>query len=381
MRLLAFYLALAASLNMGQGQDYCLARDNAPYVLFSTDTAYENIHGKSTSQVTIPQCKPVQFWLLSRHGTRYPDEEGITAMWTLPDLRDKVVKHHEKKDRGSLCPEDLENLKKWTPQVVLTEAEDLAIPQGYNDLYSMAKRFQSRFPTLLNQSYSRDKFEVRFTYKQRTTLTATAFLDGLFGSTSTPYKSCKKWQKDVDDNDDTLEEQKKFKKDEITAIHDACAFEKAWRVTEVSPWCAAFSKDEHELNKKMGCPPVKDFLDRFSKIESGEEQPAGVLYFSHASMLQLVLNPLQIAKDEEKLKHSNFEEMKDRKWRTSQITPFATNLAVVFFKCDADEQYKVQFYLGEHLLNLDGCNQGVCDWSYIKDKYGSISEDCNLDWC
>jgi hypothetical protein len=40
------------------------------------------------------ECEPLQFWLLSRHGTRYPDEDVIDAIWTLPDLRDKILKNH-----------------------------------------------------------------------------------------------------------------------------------------------------------------------------------------------------------------------------------------------------------------------------------------------
>lgn len=60
---------------------------------------------------------------------------------------------------GTLCAQDVDNLKKWTPQVVQTLSMNLT-PQGYKDAYNMAQRFKSRFPTLLNQSYSPDKFEV-----------------------------------------------------------------------------------------------------------------------------------------------------------------------------------------------------------------------------
>ena len=60
---------------------------------------------------------------------------------------------------GRLCTEDIENLRAWTPQPVKSVAEELA-PQGYKDLYNMAKRFQTRFPTLLNQSYDADEFKV-----------------------------------------------------------------------------------------------------------------------------------------------------------------------------------------------------------------------------
>jgi hypothetical protein len=53
----------------------------------------------------------------------------------------------------------VDNLKKWTPQAVKTLSMNLT-PQGYKDAYNVAQRFKSRFPTLLNQSYNPDKFEV-----------------------------------------------------------------------------------------------------------------------------------------------------------------------------------------------------------------------------
>jgi len=49
-------------------------------------------------------------------------------------------------------------------------------------------------------------------------------------------------------------------------------------------------------------------------------------------MLQMILLPLGIAKDMEPLTHSNYEQMRNRQWKTSRITPFAINLAAVFFK-------------------------------------------------
>jgi hypothetical protein len=60
---------------------------------------------------------------------------------------------------GTLCAKDVENLKKWTPQAVSTLPNNLT-PQGYKDAYYLALRYKSRFPTLLNQPYNPDKFQV-----------------------------------------------------------------------------------------------------------------------------------------------------------------------------------------------------------------------------
>jgi hypothetical protein len=53
------------------------------------------------------------------------------------------------------------------------------------------------------------------------------------------------------------------------------------------------------------------------------------------------------------------------------------------YRCN-DGHFGVQFYLQERLLLLDGCENGLwglCDWSVIKEKYGSISQNCNLSFC
>ena len=61
-----------------------------------------------------------------------------------------------------------------------------------------------------------------------------------------------------------------------------CRVEKAWRIEKVSPWCAAFSKEElrvieyredldfyyyvgpgRDINAKLGCSPMKDMFEHF----------------------------------------------------------------------------------------------------------------------
>jgi hypothetical protein len=60
---------------------------------------------------------------------------------------------------GRLCPEDLENLRRWTLSVFPSQAKHLT-NQGHDDLKFMARRFKTQFPTLLNQTYSEDLYEV-----------------------------------------------------------------------------------------------------------------------------------------------------------------------------------------------------------------------------
>jgi multiple inositol-polyphosphate phosphatase/2,3-bisphosphoglycerate 3-phosphatase len=69
-----------------------------------------------------------------------------------------------------------------------------------------------------------------------------------------------------------------------------------------------------------------------SELEKGERQPAGVFYFSHDTDMQLFFTALGFANDSVPPTHSNYESMGGRKWRTSLLTPFASNFVAVFFK-------------------------------------------------
>lgn len=75
---------------------------------------------------------------------------------------------------------------------------------------------------------------------------------------------------------------------EIKLIFDMCRYETAWYIDDQSAWCASFTKENlkileyaedlmyyyetgHgiELNAKVGCMPLKDWLTRFGKIVNG----------------------------------------------------------------------------------------------------------------
>lgn len=237
-------------------------------------------------------------------------------------------------------------------------------------------------------------------------------------------------------------------------MYTACAFENAWYIDKRSPWCAAFTKDEEEvfeyeedlsyyyyssygeiLSSVIGCPPLQDMFNHFTwvffhsvninitnitsaitkwryfrKLENGDsnEEPQGVFYFAHSTTLQLFLTTMEIAKDSVPLKASNYESMRNRKWRTSHLAPFAANLAAVFYKyiylhcfgfylksfiysdrfflffffffrCDSSN--RVRFYLNEKPLDYEGCEAGVCDWEYLKKKLRLKAFNCDTNIC
>ncbi|CAL7933071.1 unnamed protein product [Xylocopa violacea] len=420
--------------------DYCYADDTHPYLLHSTITAYEVEHGL-IANTTVPNCKPIQIWMLTRHGTRYPSKSEIQSMkHDLPKLQLNIIENHLKGGNGTLCQKDLEKLKSWKVDANLSKHnKKFLTKQGEDDLLQLGKRFRDYFPALL-QSYPpdvlKDKYKFRSTDTQRTIASMEYFIKGLFGNLTVNntevvptsedvllklYKICKNWL-DRGNNSEAdrfakseiygevignvsqrLGFSKSLSYDDIQIMHTACAFETAWYIQnqkERSPWCAAFTEDELKIfeyekdlhyyyhtsygrnnSSDIGCPLLQDMFKRFTELENGDssKEQQGVFYFSHSSALQLFFTAMGIAEDATPLKASNFENMEDRKWRVSHLVPFAANIAAIFYKCDSSN--KVRFYLNEKPLHYEGCENGVCDWEYLKKRFEAKVSNCNIDFC
>lgn len=140
-----------------------------------------------------------------------------------------------------------------------------------------------------------------------------------------------------------------------------------------------YYKSSHgsEINKNIQCKTVKDLLERF---EDGNV-PEVTAYFTHSAAVQLFLTALGALKDDKALTANNYVEMSARKWKTSVVSPFAANVAVVKYKCST--QSKVKFFLNERILRLDWCSSdGICDWSNVQSTYSKFKNaQCEASYC
>lgn len=131
------------------------------------------------------------------------------------------------------------------------------------------------------------------------------------------------------------------------------------------------------VNKNIQCKTVKDMLERFED----EKLPKVTAYFTHSAAVQLFLTALGALKDDRAPTAKNYPEMFSRKWKTSVISPFAANVAVVKYKCPTDS--KVKFFLNERLLRFDWCSSdGICDWSDVHSEYSHFKDaQCEISYC
>ncbi|KAL7290244.1 hypothetical protein TKK_0015946 [Trichogramma kaykai] len=422
--------------------DYCYSYESYPYVSMATKTAYQFAHGKARLQ-PVPSCTPIQIWILARHGTRYPDSADIGRLVSLSKLRDQILYNHETRGHGRMCDQDLQRLRNWRPNPNMIEFNaDLLTEQGNEDMRLFAKRLQSYFPELLRTnlySVSYQSFKFRSTATQRTQASMEAFMEGLFGRVNVippeaipnpdnllrAYKQCPAWLRGSDINDDETSEKFKFvsgpeyqnllnnvssrlgfayaiHNDSIQLMYDMCRYDKAWNIAELSPWCSVFSKQElmileytedleeyyksgpgREVNSKLGCPLLNDMFDHFKNLERGNfnNEPRGIFYFAHSTTLLNLLSSLDIRKDTTPLLSHNYHSMERRRFKTSEIDAFASNLVAVFYRCSELQPNKVMFFLNEQPVYLDGCSVGLCDWEYLKGRFGHEADKCNLDYC
>ncbi|XP_015111828.1 multiple inositol polyphosphate phosphatase 1 [Diachasma alloeum] len=435
----AAYGLLWMSCTIAREMDYCFVNETDPYRNFGVKTPYRFASTGTFERVVIPNCKAVRLWMLARHGTRYPQEEAVDRLQELHTIRWKIMYHHEK-GMGRLCDEDVENIRRWHPHPHLTEQDASKITdEGWREGEELGKRLKDAYPELFQSSIkdiNSHNYRFRSIKASRSIVSLQAMIKGLFGDESAvelvpnekrdsllrPDRNCYRWshadRKTEVQRDEFIrgpeyaELQRNVSRRvgfdvspaTIHNIQDMCRFETAWTRDKVSPWCAIFSKEEWKiieyiddiqyyyysgygvaLNSLIGCFPAEDLINHFRESEKSGTQkgPKGFFYMSTSRVLMDFFHAMGIAKDSEHLLSNNYGRMANRKWRTSSIAPFFANFIASFYRCsDPGSPHKVTFHLNEKLIMYEGCEQGICDWNYIKEKLEETASNCaeNCYW-
>lgn len=401
------------------------------YRLHGAKTLYDEVREKMVEEVKIPGCVPKQFWLLSRHGARYPGPwEMHSLISKLPHLKTSI--QNTKIGRGSLTTNDIDSLLNWEMKFN-QDLDNHLTPWGEIEMKELAQRFKRRFPSLLGFHFSSDIYNFRHTDSARTADSARHFATGLFGSTgvvSIPepvkddpvikfYKTCRKWKEEVDDNEEARKEQQRFRDgpemkkvvrdvssrlgfkenlsfEDIHLMFSMCRYESAVRPNQTSPWCNFFNRNEKvvmeydedldyywidgygfSINYEQACPPVKDFLDHFrAAMQPNSTAPLGVFHFSHSGLLLKVYARLGLFRDATPPTADNFKQQTSRLWRSSLIDPFTANLALVLFQCT--DGYKILAYVQEREVVLPGCDNILCPMETVLRNYAPLADPCDI---
>jgi multiple inositol-polyphosphate phosphatase/2,3-bisphosphoglycerate 3-phosphatase len=104
-------------------------------------------------------CDAKQFWLMSRHGTRNTGTKDMIKMKDKLPLIFRDIKLNHEAGRGSLCEDDIKNLKDWEFLANVTEDKFL-VGEGFLELKGLGKRFNNRFPKLLSKPFVNESYVV-----------------------------------------------------------------------------------------------------------------------------------------------------------------------------------------------------------------------------
>ncbi|XP_026274910.2 multiple inositol polyphosphate phosphatase 1 [Frankliniella occidentalis] len=414
-------------------QDYCMARDANPFANFGTRTPYEASGANlDTTPVKLEGCKAVQLWLLGRHGTRHGKDADIELILKLTKIKAQMVEHKSSGRSVGLCDTDQENILNWYPNVDRSMSYQLT-PQGQQDLLKMGARYRERFPDLFKDP-NPASFHFKYDETDRCVESSQWFYKGIFGEFPAQsegtvdglpdfYNRCPAYLGPIA-SDFVMGDFNKFKKnnewsdmvkrvsirlgfynnldvDDIEAMYTACSFERArnWEYGKTSPWCAAFRPEDfevleywfdmkeyyrtgygHKIHEKLGCVPIKDLVKSFEARvgATAPAPPSGLIYHSHDTLLNQVVAFFGLYRDQEKMREDNFARLRDRKWRVSKFSPFASNIAAVLHECSSGDRYRVQMFLNEKLLPLQdwGCDKDSCTWTQFMSKFGHVLTNC-----
>lgn len=370
-----------------EDNNYCFTSDpvKSQVKRFSKRTAYENVRG-NFDNVKVSSCNPSKFWYFSRHASRLPDIKEIDSIKKFTKSIGSIIKAREE-GRGKLCELDFEKIKSWhlDPNITIDKSQYLTV-SGWNEIKNIAKRYQIRYPNLLPANYDRNKVKFRHSDRQRTQASIKAFADGLYNGnfkqisvekiakpdTFLRPQDCPLLRdpKRIDDserdawmNGDEFKTMIKQVNDKLGLIGDErlnakqiqtmwaiCGYENLWNSSIPSPFCGAFSIENHmvleyyddigsyhffgygrrgNLIENLNCRVIQnmlEFIDNDLTVENAR------IFNSHSSVFQMFMVTLGALKDVRPLTASNFHEQINRKWSNSRAFPMAANVAVIRYE-------------------------------------------------
>lgn len=117
------------------------------------------------------------------------------------------------------------------------------------------------------------------------------------------------------------------------------------------------------------------------RLDDNRSKPKVILYFTHSTLIYLMLTLFGTIDDSTALRADNYKEMEHRKFQSSKICPFGSNIAAVKYVC-SDFSEKVLFLHNQKRLNISWCNDGLCNWNELKSRYLQyVDGDCEKIFC
>ncbi|OWZ03898.1 Multiple inositol polyphosphate phosphatase 1 [Phytophthora megakarya] len=372
-------------------------------------------------------CFPVQLNFAIRHGTRNPTMKDITR---INNTHSRLLLDHE----GEVSTW-VENWENPFPK----ETEAWLADKGVRELIEIGQRLRARLSPS-SVFYDARKFFFEHTWKIRTKQSAEAFAFGFFDGLqpvfyhSDPmgedevlrfYDNCPTFERQIDSNKSATIEHRKYRSSEqmhknlakfqtlsrfqsatqndMEAAYAGCAFDVAVR-NVFDQWCSFFDDEMllsmdyfqdlkhfyrkshgHALSYEIATPLLQDIFRTIKQRVDGKNKIEGHFRFAHAETILPLASLLNLsyfdqhASDREG--HFRADTPLDlalqRKFKSSELAPFAANIGFVLYECSPDQgskqtkpEYKVKTLLNEREVKFNECKgQVLCPFDVLENIF------------
>ncbi|KAJ6642109.1 Multiple inositol polyphosphate phosphatase 1, partial [Pseudolycoriella hygida] len=349
--------------------------------MFATTTAYETVRGRNLNP-NVSTCTPSKFWMVSRHGTRLPAVANLRNILDNYERLHREVLSNYASGRTSLCASDFALIRDWTfDRNITLEISQHLTSSGWKELEELAYRYQSAYPSILSSTYSPNDYLFRFADTQRTEASLRAFADGLFGINGSdqvrfedipavdtfllPQTSCPLWVNVTSTQIEHLEFRDGVEYQQMLGqVSAKLGFHGSHtlRPNEVEMFAFGYGFSSHRrLFENLPCFLMQDLLNFLQSNDDADHKAK--VYNTNGTPLMILMVTLGAFEDDVPLTRHNFAQQTERLWKTSFISPMATNLAVIRYDC-FDGDHDILFLYNEKPLRIAGCqSNGLCKMS------------------
>ncbi|KAF2077538.1 hypothetical protein CYY_001156 [Polysphondylium violaceum] len=382
----------------------------------STKTRYQLPQIENTyNEYLKKNCKLIHINYIGRHGTRNP---SVTETLSLSSLGQSF-----KNQEGNIYKE-----YKWILDFIApkNESAGILLPVGKYELFEIGKRIKSRFKNFFNP-FSSEFYQVFSTKVPRAFESASFLINGLFNGSFVEdngglvftndqenllrfFDSCSKFLGYLESGENVIEMNlwKSYSYPPIAKrislliglnetmsikvldkLFSACVNEASIN-NNYNDWCSLFTKEDivnweyaqdlkqfwtrsygNQLNYKMASLLFQEIIkDLENSIKGGQDSFSARIRLAHAETLLPIISILGLYKDTYNL-YANLtsSQINSRKFKTSNISPYAANLALYLFKCDGTIKISVEH--NEVPVLIPGCKGKLCDFFLFKNLFNN----------
>ncbi|KAH8555770.1 histidine phosphatase superfamily [Umbelopsis sp. PMI_123] len=357
-----------------------------------------------------PDCEVLQYHSVIRHGTRWPTAKNTA---TIKDVVSRLFTSSSDKVNW---------LIDWDDPFIAEKAGYLHIAGQY-EMYAMGQRIAKRYKRLLeNIDLDTDELQFASDAQSRTSRSGSAFHLGLLeqtGNLTSAFISptawsiypkandsyihmgytCPRWVSEVSTNPNATYQAQlwidtmippiatrlsaelgvELTTDNVEAIYAACAFETSFFQT-YSDWCTLLNQDDiltfeyaedlehyykfsygYEINQWV----ATDLMKMLMQMLESNKAPKMTFQFGHSQTILFFQTFLNLNKDKDILRASTpIGAIRQRKFRTSKLSPFAANIAFELHDCSGTQYIRTLF--SEREIILPCCELAMCPFDQFK---------------